>query len=60
MGSSVDRGVTYAGIRHALPVVVLLAIVGGVGMQFAFFSKSMAWKTVAAASLVIALPTLCR
>jgi hypothetical protein len=47
-------GVTYAGIRHALPVVVLLAIFGGVGMQFAFSSRSIAWKTVAGASLVIA------
>jgi hypothetical protein len=47
-------GGTYAGIRHALPVVVLRSIVGGIGMKFAFFSKSIAWKTVAAASLVIA------
>jgi hypothetical protein len=48
------EGVTYAGIRHALPVVVLLAIVGGVGLQFAFSSKSIMLKTVAGASLVIA------
>jgi hypothetical protein len=29
-------GSTYAGIRHALPVLVLLPILGGVGIQFAF------------------------
>jgi hypothetical protein len=50
----VMAGSTYAGIRHALPVVVLLAILGGVGLQFAFSSKSIAWRAVAAASLVIA------
>jgi tetratricopeptide (TPR) repeat protein len=47
-------GSTYAGIRHALPVVVLLAILGGAGMRFAFSSKSIAWKAGAAASLAIA------
>ncbi len=47
-------GSTYAGIRHALPVVVLLAILGGVGMQFAFSSKSAAWKVAGGAFLAIA------
>ena len=47
-------GSTYAGIRHALPAVVLLAIVGGVGMQFAFSSNSTPWKVAAGAALAIA------
>jgi hypothetical protein len=47
-------GSTYAGIRHALPVVVLLAILGGVGIEFAFSSKSIAWKATVGASLAIA------
>jgi len=42
---------TYAGIRHALPVVALLAIVGGVGMQFAFSSKGASLKVAAGAAL---------
>jgi hypothetical protein len=47
-------GSTYAGIRHALPVVVLLAIVGGFGMQFAFSSNSAPWKVALGAALAIA------
>jgi len=47
-------GSTYAGIRHALPVVVLLAIVGGVGMQFAFSSNAAPLKVAAGAALGIA------
>ena len=47
-------GSTYAGIRHALPVVALLAIAGGVGMQFAFSSNSARWKVAAGAALAIA------
>ena len=47
-------GSTYAGIRHALPVVALLAIVGGAGLQFAFASNSTAWKIAGAAALAIA------
>jgi len=46
-------GSTYAGIRHALPVVTLLAIVGGVGLQFAFLN-SAPWKVVAGAAFAIA------
>jgi hypothetical protein len=56
------EGSTYAGIRHALPVVVLLAILGGVGAQFAFSSKSAVWKAAAAVALAIvaasALPAM--
>lgn len=47
-------GSTYAGIRHALPVAVLLAIVGGVGMQFSFSSNSAPWKVALGAALAIA------
>ena len=47
-------GSTYAGIRHALPVVVLLAIVAGAGMQFAFSLNSVPWKVAAGSALAIA------
>jgi hypothetical protein len=47
-------GSTYAGIRHALPVVTLLAIIGGVGLQFAFSSNSAPWKVAAGSALAIA------
>jgi len=47
-------GSTYAGIRHALPVMVLLAILGGLGMQFVFSSKSAALKVAGGISLAIA------
>ena len=47
-------GSTYAGIRHAFPVVVLLAIVGGTGLQFAFSSKSAALKIAAVVALATA------
>lgn len=48
-------GSTYAGIRHALPEVVLLAIVGGAGLQFAFSSKSGAWKIAGGIAVAIAV-----
>jgi hypothetical protein len=55
-------GSTYAGIRHALSVVVLLAIVGGAGLQFAFSSNSAAWKVAggvaAAIAAISALPVM--
>jgi Dolichyl-phosphate-mannose-protein mannosyltransferase len=47
-------GSTYAGIRHAMPVVVLLAIVGGIGLEFAFSSKSATGKVMAGAAIAIA------
>lgn len=49
-----SAGSTYAGIRHAMPVVVLLAIIGGIGLEFAFSSKSTARKVVAGAAIAIA------
>jgi hypothetical protein len=53
-------GSTYGGIRHALPVVVLLSIFGGVAAKMAFVSKSKLLKaaiaTSFAAAAVSALP----
>jgi tetratricopeptide (TPR) repeat protein len=55
-------GSTYGGIRHALPVVVLLSIFGGVAAQTAFVSKSKLLKaavaTALAAAAASALPVL--
>jgi len=47
-------GSTYAGIRHALPVVVLFAILGGAGLQFAFSSSYAAWRIAGGVALAIA------
>jgi hypothetical protein len=47
-------GSTYAGIRHALPVVVLLAIFGGVAVQKAFSSSSKALKAIVTVALIAA------
>jgi tetratricopeptide (TPR) repeat protein len=55
-------GSTYGGIRHALPVVVLLSIFGGVAAKMAFVSKSKLLKaavaTALAAAAASALPVL--
>jgi hypothetical protein len=47
-------GSTYGGIRHALPVVVLLAIFGGLAVQAALSSNSKPLKGAVAAALVAA------
>jgi tetratricopeptide (TPR) repeat protein len=47
-------GATYAGIRHALPAVVLLAIPGGFAVQVAFSANSKLLKVVVVASLIAA------
>ncbi|MFY9529330.1 MAG: phospholipid carrier-dependent glycosyltransferase [Candidatus Acidiferrales bacterium] len=47
-------GSTYGGIRHSLPVVVLLAILGGLAVQLALSSNSKASKAAVAAALVAA------
>jgi tetratricopeptide (TPR) repeat protein len=56
------RGSTYGGIRHALPVVVLLSIFGGVAANTAFVSRSKLLKAAVATSFgaaaVSALPIL--
>jgi len=48
-------GSTYAGIRHALPIVVLLAIPGGYAIQTAFTRPSKFWKAVVGAALAVAI-----
>ena len=49
-----SSGSTYAGIRHALPVVVLLAIFGGLAVELALSSNSKVWRVAVAAALVAA------
>jgi hypothetical protein len=41
-----STGATYAGIRHALPVVVLLAVFAGVGFERALSSEAWQLKSV--------------
>src|SRR5215469_8792090 len=48
-------GSTYAGIRHALPIVVLLAVPGGYAIQTAFTRPSKFWKAVGGAALAVAI-----
>lgn len=48
-------GSTYAGIRHALPIVVLLSVFGGCAIRTAFSSRSMFLKFVVAVSLAVAM-----
>lgn len=47
-------GATYAGIRHALPAVVLLAIFGGLFVEKAVTSSARSWKVVAILGYVLA------
>ena len=47
-------GSTYGGIRHALPVVVLLAIFGGVAVQVALSSNAKLLKGAIAVAVVAA------
>jgi tetratricopeptide (TPR) repeat protein len=47
-------GSTYAGVRHALPVVALLAILGGMSIATAFQSKGKALRGFVALSLLAA------
>ncbi|MBV9670065.1 MAG: hypothetical protein JOZ43_03830, partial [Acidobacteriales bacterium] len=48
-------GATYAGVRHALPAVVFLAILGGMAIATAFHSQRMALKSFVLAALLAAL-----
>lgn len=50
-----SRGATYAGIRHALPVVVLLSVFAGIGLEMALSSKTLQLKIFAAIALVAAV-----
>jgi tetratricopeptide (TPR) repeat protein len=49
-----SRGATYAGIRHALPVVVLLAVFAGIGCEMALSSKTPQLKILVALALLAA------
>ncbi len=49
-----SQGATYAGIRHALPVVVLLSVFAGVGFEAALSSKPAQLKIFVALGLVAA------
>jgi len=55
-------GATYAGIRHALPVVVLLSIFAGLFAERSITAGSIRWKAVAvlayALACVSAIPVL--
>jgi hypothetical protein len=48
-------GSTYGGIRHALPVVVLLAVIGGLAVQVAFSSNLKSLKLAVAAAISAAV-----
>jgi hypothetical protein len=48
-------GSTYAGIRPALPIVVLLAVFGGCAIRTAFTTRSMLLKGVVGAGLAVAV-----
>ena len=47
-------GSTYAGVRHALPVIVLLSVFGGLAVQVAFTSSSNTWEIAVVAALAAA------
>ena len=47
-------GATYAGIRHALPALVLLSIFGGLFVERAMTSNERSWKIVAVLAYVLA------
>jgi tetratricopeptide (TPR) repeat protein len=57
-----STGATYAGIRHALPVVVLLAVFAGLAFEMALSSKAWQLKSLVelafAAAAVSALPQM--
>ena len=50
-----SRGATYAGIRHALPVVVLLAGFAGISIEMALSSKTWQLKVFVATAFVAAV-----
>jgi hypothetical protein len=55
-------GATYAGIRHALPVVVLLSVFAGLFVEHAFAKRAASLKAVAAlaylAAIISAVPVM--
>jgi len=50
-----SRGATYAGIRHALPVVVMLSVFAGISFDVALSSKAQQLKIVVAIGFVAAV-----
>src|SRR5579872_7276094 len=48
------RGVTYGGIRHALPIVTLLSVFAGTAAQYAMASPSKRNRIVVAAAFALA------
>lgn len=50
-----SNGATYAGIRHALPVVVLLSIFSGLAVACALSSRTHSLEIVTAVALVVAI-----
>ena len=49
-----SRGATYGGVRHALPVIVFLAILGGIASDVAWNSKRMPMKVFVGLAFLIA------
>jgi hypothetical protein len=49
-----SRGATYAGIRHALPAIPLLAIFAGCAMHLAITSKTIAPKIIVGLGFLLA------
>jgi len=49
---NVSRGATYAGIRHAIPALALLSILGGVAIDTALLSSAKPLKILVAVGLV--------
>jgi len=47
-------GATYAGIRHALPVVVLLSFLAGISFDLALFSKTKQLQIIVAFAFLVA------
>jgi hypothetical protein len=47
-------GATYAGVRHAMPVVVLLYIFAGLAIDYAVVSRSRAFRAVTALAFIAA------
>jgi hypothetical protein len=43
-----SRAATYAGIRHAIPVVTLLGVFGGIGAAFSLMERSRMLKVIVA------------
>jgi len=52
--AALASGSSYAGIRHALPAVVLLAIIAGFAVHLAFISNSRQIRVIVIAALVAA------